>query len=437
MTEPRTTRFDGARRAAAYEELAAPPAPAPAEEAVGTEQVTPEDQPVPAGDGSTAEAESGAEAAAEEVEEVPPVQEEVPPATEPSGSEVAVQMPPSAPATMLPPEMANAPATQGMPAFIRKATFGLVKPSPSSSEMSEREAQYAEQQRQEREAHEQVVAAQRRQEFEREQAHRRENNEAIIRQSEWVRPPGILIANKKGSAGKTPLAIALAAALSVVRGGSVAVQEVTDDPGALALRAEGSRQRGMERLIEEVESIQSAGQLAAYSAPQTSYASVFGTVGYRRALSGEDVARVASVIDTYYRMRVMDSGNVPSSAAFRAAVATADVLVLPTTISIDSVTEMVAVYEELVRSDDAHAHELAQRAIVVRTHDGRREREDVADQINQWTTRVNPRWVFDLPYDEHLAARDEITWAKLQRPTQDVLTVIAAAATTLANEAIQ
>ena len=130
--------------------------------------------------------------------------------------------------------------------------------------------------------------------------------EDIIRQATWTRAVSILIANPKGGVGKTPTALLLGGMLAAVRGGSVCIMEVSDDPGALTFRSEGAPTRGLGELIRDAAEIRSAGQLAGYTAPQTSFAAVVGSVGPRPRLEGEDVTAVAKVIDDYFSLRVMD-----------------------------------------------------------------------------------------------------------------------------------
>ncbi|MFC3297796.1 hypothetical protein ACFOD2_16550 [Clavibacter michiganensis subsp. insidiosus] len=73
---------------------------------------------------------------------------------------------------------------------------------------------------------------------------RREGDERVIRQATWSRAVSVLVANRKGGVGKTPTSLILGGVLGSIRGGSVAVVEVTDDPGALGYRAEASRPAG-------------------------------------------------------------------------------------------------------------------------------------------------------------------------------------------------
>ena len=161
-------------------------------------------------------------------------------------------------------------------------------------------------------------------------AEKQRQHEDIVRQATWTRAVGILIANPKGGVGKTPVALLLGGMLAAVRGGSVCVMEVADDPGALTFRSEGAPTRGLGELVRDASVITSAGQLAGYTAPQTSFAAVVGSIGARPRLEGTDVTTVATVIDDHFSIRVMDSGNQPSSTAFRAALDKTDILVIPT-----------------------------------------------------------------------------------------------------------
>ena len=102
-------------------------------------------------------------------------------------------------------------------------------------------------------------------------AERQCQHEDIVRQATWTRAVGILVANPKGGVGKTPVALLLGGILAAVRGGSVCVMEVSDDPGALTFRSEGAPTRGLGELVRDASMITSAGQLAGYTAPQTSF----------------------------------------------------------------------------------------------------------------------------------------------------------------------
>ena len=241
---------------------------------------------------------------------------------------------------------------------------------------------------------------------------RRQGDERVIRQATWSRAVSVLVANRKGGVGKTPTSLILGGVLGSIRGGSVAVVEVTDDPGALGYRAEGQPQRGLGELVRDRDEIHSAGQLAGYTAPQTSFASVVASVGPRRELTGEDVIGVARLIDEYYAVRVMDSGNQPSSSAFRGAIEVTDVLVVPVLNAGDAVLEAVALLDFL-RELGGHAAMLADNAVIIRLHDGRPEDPAVVARIDRILDDARPAQIFTVPYDAHIAERGPISLASL------------------------
>jgi len=249
--------------------------------------------------------------------------------------------------------------------------------------------------------------------------------EDIIRQATWTRAVSILIANPKGGVGKTPTALLLGGMLAAVRGGSVCIMEVSDDPGALTFRSEGAPTRGLGELIRDAAEIRSAGQLAGYTAPQTSFAAVVGSVGSRPRLEGEDVTAVARVIDDYFSLRVMDSGNQPSSTAFKAAIETADVLVIPIFNAGDAALEAAGLLDTL-RAAGGKSAQLADTAIVVRLHDGRPENPQVVKRVDSILASYGIVHVHTIPYDAHIAERGQLSLAKLAAPTHQAITAAAA-----------
>jgi len=250
-------------------------------------------------------------------------------------------------------------------------------------------------------------------------------NETIVRQATWTRHVRILLANKKGGTGKTPMSILLGGVIAAIRGGSVAIWEVSDDPGALNFRAEGNPVLGLGELVRDVDTISSAGALAGYTVPQTSFASVIGTVGSRAALTAEDVVKVSDKIGEFYGIEVMDSGNVPTSPAFQGAVSVADILVIPVMNSGDSVLQAIEVLEELRRGDE-HARALAATAVAVRLKDGRPERPAVADEVARLLLDAGVNQLHEVPYDPHIAERGQLTVGKLAPATRDALAAAAA-----------
>jgi MinD-like ATPase involved in chromosome partitioning or flagellar assembly len=253
----------------------------------------------------------------------------------------------------------------------------------------------------------------------------RRDAEQIIRQATWTRAVSVLVANPKGGTGKTPTALLLGGVLAAVRGGSVAIVEVADDPGALTFRAEGNPPRGIGELVQDVAQIRTAGQLAGYTAPQTSFASVIGTTGRRARLDAEGVRSVAAVVDEFYSIRIMDSGNQPSSSAFQGAVETADALVVPVMNAGDAVLEAVGLLDVL-RAAGGKAAALAANAVIVRLTDGRPEHPQVVERVDRIIAGAGVAQVYAVPYDAHIAERGQLTLDALAPSTRQAFTAAAA-----------
>lgn len=249
--------------------------------------------------------------------------------------------------------------------------------------------------------------------------------EEIVRQATWTRAVSVLVANPKGGVGKTPVSLGIGGVLAAVRGGSVAIVEVSDDPGALTFRAEGSPALGLGELMRDVANIGSAGQLAGYTAPQTSFASVIGTVGRRSRLNESDVEAIAHLVDEYYGIRVMDSGNQPSSSAFQGAIKTADVMVVPTFNAGDSILEAIGLLDGM-RAAGGHAEKLANTAVLLRLTDGRPENRQVVERVDRIIKGAGFAQTHSIPYDAHIAERGPITLASLNPQTYSAFATAAA-----------
>lgn len=299
------------------------------------------------------------------------------------------------------------PARMGSRGFWNKATGGVLSLSPARKELEARALM-----------------------------NHQEQFEALIRQSTWTRGVGVLVANKKGNAGKTPTCLSLAAILASVRGGSVAAVEFTDDKGQLAYRAEGDPALGIGELVRDLKNVSTQSQLRGYTVTQTSFASIIGSTSRSRPpLTGQDVTGVSNLIDDYFTMRLMDTGNQYSSSAFTGALSVTDVLVIPTMNSMDSVFDALELLEFLEHLGGRSAV-LARTAIIVRLSDGRPEFK--ASRIANFFLEkgIAGEQIFSVPYDEHIAERGELSLKKLTEPTRQAFTAIAAAVVSRANQMI-
>ena len=261
-----------------------------------------------------------------------------------------------------------------------------------------------------------------------EQAHL--DAERTIRQATWSRSVNVLVANKTGGVGKTVTSVVLAGVLASVRGGSVAAFEVSDATGALEKRGEGAPPRGLGELVGSVAAVTSSGTLAGFTAPQTSHADVIGSVADRPVLRDSDVRGVREVLDRYYRVTVADSGNNPHSEAFGAAVAGADVLVVPTLLSSVSVLDALDVLR-IVSGLGEHGRALAASAVVLVNHDGRPQDAQLARRARRQLVLAAQEpypgmRIVEVPFDAHLARGGEITLAAVSTDSHRAWTQVGA-----------
>lgn len=260
----------------------------------------------------------------------------------------------------------------------------------------------------------------------REHVKRHARFEEEVRRAVWTRAVSVLVTNRKGGVGKTPVSVLLSGAMASIKGGSVAVLDVADDSGALRLRAEGTPRLGMGELVRDIAQIKTAGQLKGYTAPQTSFADVIGSAPDRPRLSGEDVVNVSKVVDEFYSIRVMDSGNVYRAEAFQGAVSVTDVLVIPITNAGDAVIDALELLRQL-RAAGGAPKRLADTAVILRMHDGRPESPVVGEEVERLLRDAGMNTLLDIPYDAHIAERGEITLGKLQPVTREAFVAAAAA----------
>jgi hypothetical protein len=246
-----------------------------------------------------------------------------------------------------------------------------------------------------------------------------------IRRATWTRAVNVVTVNKKGGSGKTPYALILAGILGSIRGGYVAVVEGGEADGTLWSRAEGSPPGGLAELLAGRETIHSAGNLASFTAPQTSYSDVIGSAGRRRNLTAADVLHARTVLDTYYRITVTDTGNNPGHQAFQAALRTADAVVVPCLVSLDATDGAVAAVHDVIDSDPDPGG-LRSRIVIILGHDGGPEDPEVAAWVHATLGDLGARAVIEVPYDPVIRAGSEISIGALTEASQRAWTTAAA-----------
>ncbi|GAA5226991.1 hypothetical protein GCM10025778_15240 [Paeniglutamicibacter antarcticus] len=189
----------------------------------------------------------------------------------------------------------------------------------------------------------------------------------------WAGTRTIMVANRKGGANKTPTVKNLAAIFALHGGGGVLAYDGNPEVGTLGWRTEkGNHDSTVLDVLGNSERLLCAsavsGDMAGYVHHQTedrfdvlrSDDSLVGT----HVMTGEDVDTIHAVAAKYYRLLVMDSGNVDRGSDWARMIAHTNQLVVPTT-TMEDRAEAALLTLKALHERDEHAAKLAEDAVVI------------------------------------------------------------------------
>lgn len=193
---------------------------------------------------------------------------------------------------------------------------------------------------------------------------------SVVQSATWERPMNVAVANVKGGSGKTLATVLLTEVLSDLRGGQVAAWEACEVRGTLADRVNVSSENGgIPQFLAEADTIASLHDVSQYLAVQPSHAHALTSPNPRAELRASDVETMRRVLDTYFALTITDTGDNALHPAWIAAVAQADVLVIPCMTSADSVRGVLDTLAALDQFEDPSISDsttgLRSRVIVV------------------------------------------------------------------------
>lgn len=248
---------------------------------------------------------------------------------------------------------------------------------------------------------------------------------AAILSASWTRSVNILVTNPKGGSGKTPVALLLAGILGDIRSGYVAVWEATETAGTLLRRSEGVPRAGLNELAGKADSVRGVGQLGGYMAAQSSHVDVLGSTAARLPLAAAEVLAVRRLLDVHYRITITDSGNQLTHSSYGIALRTADAAVLPCRISLDDLAGVEATLAVLQTPAYGAPAGLAQRSVVLLTHDGGPESGAVDTHVR---ARLSDLGVIiaEVPYDAAIREGGVLSPYALTNPSRHAWTLAAA-----------
>lgn len=195
---------------------------------------------------------------------------------------------------------------------------------------------------------------------------------AVVSQH-WAGTRTIMVANRKGGANKTPTVKNLAATFARHGGGGVLAYDGNPEVGTLGWRTEqGGHEATVLDVLENADALLSTEAVSGYMARYVHHQpadkfdvlrsddSLVGT----HVMTGEDVRVIHRVAAKYYRLVVMDSGNVDRGSDWSAMIGLTNQLVVPTT-TMEDRAEAALLLLKALHERDEHAAKLAGNAVVI------------------------------------------------------------------------
>jgi MinD-like ATPase involved in chromosome partitioning or flagellar assembly len=280
------------------------------------------------------------------------------------------------------------PAQTGWQAFVRKATFGLVKPGPGPQELRYREAV------------------------------------ATIQRS-LPGPRTVVVVNPKGGASKTTATMLLAATFATLRGGYTLAWDNNETRGTLGWRAVPARHHNTAvDLLADLERFQQV--RGARVGDLDNYVRTQGAAQFDVLASDEDPAASASIdadafqrlhgtLSRFYRILVIDTGNNMRASNWEAAVAAADQLVIVSTIREDTAASAAWLVDGL----RAKGHgDKVEHAVTILSAPASSNDAALSARLHDHFTQLT-RAVVDVPHEQSLVAGGPIDFAALSKPSRD------------------
>ena len=236
----------------------------------------------------------------------------------------------------------------------------------------------------------------------------------------FSRPMTVVVVQPKGGAGKTPTTVCLSAAFAAHRGGYVVGWDDNETRGTLAVRvANADDQRGtVWDLLRDLDGFEGSdarvGDLSYYVRPQPDShfdALVSDDSPGNMAQIGEDeFHRLHRVLQRFYRLVVVDTGNNVRSPNWQAAVNAADLVVVVSTYQRDVGYSGSWVLDHLAQTG---REELANNAVTLLTAaDPTIDRTVRGQLVAHFSART---WaVVEIPFDPELAHGGPIRWTALE-----------------------
>ena len=291
--------------------------------------------------------------------------------------------------------LAAQPATWGWRGRMNRASGGLIKAKASPDEVAARHA------------------------------------ETEIKRS-FSRPMTVVVVQPKGGAGKTPTTICLSAAFGAHRGGYVVGWDDNETRGTLAVRVSNpdAKRATVWDLLSDLPQFERSdarvGDLSYYvrSQPDSHFDALVSddNPSNMSQIGDEEFERLHQVLQRFYRLILVDTGNNVRSPNWQAAVNKADLVVVVSSYQRDVGYSGSWVLDHLAQTG---REELARNAITVLTAADPTVDRSVREQLLEHF-RNRTRAVVEIPYDTELAHGGPIRWSELAPATRTAWTLAGA-----------
>ncbi len=229
-------------------------------------------------------------------------------------------------------------------------------------------------------------------------------------------PVTVVVAQPKGGSGKTPLTIGLASALASARPGDVLALDNNEMEGTLGLRVTSQHNRTIGDLLQRLDWLQARPDSNSLALRWCAH---WQEVGFHAVASspdaspitGEQFTKLREVIARYFPILLVDTGNSMAAANWRAAIDSADVIVIPLQLKEDH----IALAARLVSEFRHQGIDVSRRVVIVTSNGRVKIHSEAAELARAWFSGSVTEFI---PYDPVIADESVIVWSDLHKQTQ-------------------
>lgn len=253
-----------------------------------------------------------------------------------------------------------------------------------------------------------------------------------VMRSSLERPVTIAVIQTRGEAGKSVTTFGLGSALSAARGGGVVAWDNNEAPGNLADRLERSTDVGLRDLLDSAQYFLTNPDAKLVELERvlqhqpTGFLQVLAADPFddAPAIDVEAFQTIHTILQKFFRVIVIDTGNSTRAANWRAAVQKADALVVPLKMRRDHLFpagKMIGAVEKWLKEDLTDRVVLAVSCGPDDRHVTDSERDQIFTELNLHRFALT-----EIPTDPTINTAPILEWDEFARPTQQAYSELAA-----------